>query len=90
MESFRIRRAPVENVRRLCVLGTPPLALEGRQRAAAPVPKLLDGESEARVIAMRLGLPPPCYGSWSPRLPERQVAELGIVDSTSHEAMGRR
>ena len=43
--------------------GDPPLALEGRQRAAAPVPKLLDGEPEARVIAMRLSLPLPCYSS---------------------------
>ena len=88
MESFRFRRATVEILRRRCVLESPPLALEGRQRAAAPVPKLLDGEWEARVIAMRLGLPLPCYGSGPPRLPERQVVEVGIVDSISHEIMG--
>ena len=63
MESFRFRRATVQDVRRRCALESPPLALEGCQRAAATVPKLLDGESEARVIAMRLDLPLPCYGS---------------------------
>ena len=52
------------------------------------MPKLLDEGPEARVIAMRLGLPLPYYGSWSPRLLERQVVELGIVDSISRETMG--
>ena len=53
------------------------------------MPKLLDGEPEGRLIALRLGLPPQCCGNRSPRLPWRPVVELGIVDSISHEAVGR-
>ena len=38
---------------------------------------------------MRLGPPPAGYGNWSLRLLARQVVELGIVDSISHEIVGR-
>ena len=33
-------------------------ALERKRRDSPPVPKLLDGEQEAQIIALRLGLPP--------------------------------
>ena len=88
-EAFRCRARTVENVRRRCVLEGFPLALAGRQRASPPVPKLLDGEQEAHVIALRLGPPPTGYGNWSLRLLARQVVALGIVDSISHETVGR-
>ena len=61
-ESFRCCTWTVENVRKRCVLKGFPLALEGRQRQAAQVPKLLDREPEARVIATRLGPPPKDFG----------------------------
>ena len=72
-EAFRCRTRTVENVRKRCVLEGFTLALEGRRRHALPVPKLLDGEQEARVIATRLGPPPKGYGDWSLRLLARQV-----------------
>ena len=50
--------------------------------------KLLDGEQEAQLTALRLG-PPPGNGSWSLRLLARQVVELGIVASISHETRRR-
>lgn len=53
------------------------------------MPKLLDGEPEAHVIAMPLGQPSPGYGNWSLILLARQVAALGVVDSTSRETVGR-
>ena len=63
------------------------LALCGKQRGAPPVPKLLDGKQEARVIALRLSTPPVGYGNWSLRLLARHVIELGIVASISHETV---
>ena len=86
-DAFPCSVKTVENVRRRCVLEGFELALCGKQRSGPPVPKLLDGEQEAQVIALRLGPPPPGCGSWSLRLLARQVVELGIVDSISHETV---
>ena len=85
--AFRCRVKTVENVRRRCVREGFELALCGRQRSAPPVPKLLDGEQEARSIALRLGAPPEGYGSWSLRLLARHVVERGMVSSISHETV---
>ena len=88
-EAYRCRTRTVENVRRRCVLEGFEMALNGKQRSHPPVPKLLNGEQEAQLIALRLGPPPPGYGNWSLRLLARQVVELGIVDSISHETARR-
>jgi len=47
----------------------------------------LDGEQEARIIATRLGPPPPGYANWSLRLLARQVVELELATSISHETI---
>ena len=86
-EAFRCRVQTVENVRKRCVLEGFDLALCGKQRSAPPVPKLLDGEQEARLIALRLGSRPEGYANWSLRLLARHVVELGLVDSISHETV---
>ena len=87
--AFRCRVQTVENVRKRCVLEGFERALEGKQRAAGSVPKLLDGRQEAALIALRLGPPPPGYANWSLRLLARQVVELGIVATISHETVNR-
>ena len=89
-EAFGCRTKTVENIRQR----------SGRTRALSrrstgssakkpPTPKLLDGEQEAQVIAMRLGPPPPGYANWTLRLLAEQVVELGIVESISHETVRR-
>jgi len=50
---------------------------------------LLDGEHEAKVIAMRLGSPPKGYANWSLRLLARRVVELQLVESISYETIRR-
>jgi hypothetical protein len=62
-------------------------ALEGQKRDTPPTPPILDGEAEAKVIAMRLGKPPAGYGRWTLRLLAEQVVELEIVESISHETI---
>ena len=52
-----------------------------------PTEKLLNGEQEARIIAMRLGAPPKGYANWTLRLLARKVVELEIVESISHETV---
>jgi hypothetical protein len=63
--------------------------LDGVKRELPPVKKLLSDEQEARIIATRLGSPPPGYANWTLRLLARKVAELGIVEFVSSETVRR-
>ena len=87
--AFSCRVKTVENIRQRCVLEGFDKALERKQRATPPTPKILDGESEARIIALRLGPPPKGYANWSLRLLAHHVVELGIVESVSRETLRR-
>jgi hypothetical protein len=86
-EAFGCRVQTVENIRKRLVTDGFELALEGRKRATPPTPPLLDGEAEAKVIALRLGKPPAGYGRWTLRLLAEQAVELEIVESISHETI---
>jgi hypothetical protein len=88
-DAFGCRRQTVENVRRnLCERGLEQ-TLNGVKRKEPPVAKLLDGEQEAKLIAMRLSSPPPGYAGWSLRLLARKVVQLSHVESISHETVRR-
>ena len=54
-----------------------------------PRQPVLDGEQQAKVIAMRLGPPPKGFANWSLRLLAEKVVELSIVESVSHETIRR-
>jgi hypothetical protein len=86
-EAFGCRTKTVENIRQRLVEPGFPEALDRSQRRRPPVEKLLSGEQEARIIAARLGSPPPGYSNWTLRLLARKVVELGIVDSVSYETV---
>ena len=86
-EAFSCRTKTVENIREHLVTEGFEVALNGKQRATPPCPKKLDGEQEAKVIALRLGKPPPGFANWSLRLLANEVVELGLIDSISHETV---
>jgi transposase len=90
-EAFGCRTQTVENVRQHLVDRGFEQTLDGVRRTTPPTPKLLDGEREAKVIATRLGPPPPGYANWTLRLLARRVVELSIVGggSISHETVRR-
>jgi hypothetical protein len=88
-EAFDCRRQTVENVRECLVTEGFKTALNGKKRETPPRKKLLDGEQEAKLIALRLGSPPDGFGNWSLRLLAEQIVELEIVDSISHETVRR-
>jgi len=62
-------------------------ALERAKRDTPPTPKLLDGEQEAKSMAMRLGKPPAGYANWTLRLLAEQVVERRIAHAISHETV---
>jgi biotin operon repressor len=88
-EAFDCRRKTVENVRESLVTNGFEIALNGKKRETPPRKKLLDGQQEAKLIAMRLGSPPDGFGNWSLRLLADKVVELEIVDSISYETVRR-
>jgi hypothetical protein len=65
------------------------ITLDGKKREKPPTEKLLDGEQEAKIIAMRLGQPPAGYGKWTLRLLARKVVELEIVEAVSYQTIRR-
>ena len=88
-EALDCRTKTVENVRKRFVEEGFEIALNGKKREKPPTSKLLDGEQEAKIIAMRLGKPPKGYGKWTLRLLTRKVVELEIVDSVSYQTVRR-
>jgi hypothetical protein len=86
-QAFDCKTQTVENVRRRLVTCGFESTLCGEKRVKSPRPKLLDGEQEAKVIAMRLGEPSTGFANWSLRLPAGKVVELGIVPNISHETV---
>ena len=49
--------------------------------------RIVDGEIEAHLIALRCGKPPQGKGSWNLRLLADRLVELEIVPSISHETV---
>ena len=88
-EALDCRTKTVENVRKRFVEEGFALALHGKKREKPPTSKILDGEQEAKIIAMRLGKPPKGYGKWTLRLLARKVVELEIIDSVSYQTVRR-
>ena len=88
-DAFGCRTRTVENVRQRLVEHGFRESLDRTKRHTPPVEELLNGEQEARIIATRLGSPPPGYANWTLRLLARKVVELGIVESVSYETVRR-
>jgi homeodomain-containing protein len=86
-EAFNCRVQTIENVRKRLVTEGFELALEGKKRQAPATPPKLDGEGEAKLIAMRLGKPPAGYGHWTLHLLADELVALEVVDSISHETV---
>jgi Homeodomain-like domain len=88
-EAFGCRTKTVENVRQRLVENGFRQTLDGKKRETPPTEKLLDGEQEAKIIAMRLGSPPKGYANWTLRLLARKVVELEITPTVSRMTVSR-
>jgi hypothetical protein len=86
-DAFGCRINTVEKIRQRLVMDGFSIALNGKKRETPPRQKLLDGEQEAKVIALRLGEPPAGFANWSLRLLAEKVVELSIVESVSYETV---
>ena len=86
-EAFNCRTRTIEKLRKRLVEEGFEVALNGKKRENPPTPPKLDGEGEAKLIAMRLGRPPAGYGRWSLQLLADQLVKLEIVESISYETV---
>jgi hypothetical protein len=86
-DAFNCRVQTIENLRKRLVTEGFELALDRKKRQEPPTPCKLDGEAEAKLIAMRLGKPPAGYGHWTLQLLADELVTLEVVDSISHETV---
>lgn len=88
-EALDCRTKTVENIRKRLVEIGFEKTIEHAKRTTPPVGKILDGEQEAKLIAMRLGEPPTGFGKWTLRLLARKVVELEIAETVSYQTVRR-
>lgn len=78
----------VERVRKRFVFEGFEACLRSR-RSKRIYSRKLDGEQEARLVAVVCSSPPEGYGRWSLRLLADRVVQMKIIDSISHETVRR-
>jgi Homeodomain-like domain len=60
-----------------------------KKRETPPVPPVVTGEVEARLITLACSTPPPGHARWSLRLLEKHVALIDDVPDLDHSTIGR-
>jgi hypothetical protein len=87
-EALDCRTQTVENIRESLVTEGFEIALNGKPKSRVRR-KVLDGEQEAKIIALRLGQPPKGFSNWTLRLLAEEAVALEIVESVSYETVRR-
>ena len=87
-DALGVGSATVARVRRRCVEEGVEAALDRRPQANRR-PKVLDGEAEARLVAVACGEPPAGCAKWTLRLLADRLVELEVVGSVSTETVRR-
>jgi Homeodomain-like domain len=87
-DAFDCRTRSVESLRERLVTEGFEVALYGKPKSRVRG-KVLDGEQEAKIIALRLGQPPKGFANWTLRLLAEQAVALEIVESVSYETVRR-
>jgi transposase len=86
-EACRVTVRTVENIRKRLVLEGLESALNRRPQVRLSRQKILDGEKEAKIIALCCGAKPSGHARWTLRLLAERAVELDIVESISHETV---
>lgn len=84
--AYRTTEKSVGNLRRRFVENGFESALERQKRETPPKIKI-DGEIEAKIVALTCSDAPEGYSQWTLRLLADKVVELGIMESVSHTAI---
>ena len=85
--AFHCHCNTVANIRQRLVEQGLEKALERKPSPKPPHQRVCDGESEAKLIALRCGEPPVGRARWTLRLLADKAVELEIVPAISHETV---
>ncbi len=88
-EAFSCHRRTVEGLRKRLVIQGLDAALERKKRERPPIEPILDGEREARLIALACSQPPKGRSRWTLELLADKLVELHIVESISYRTVQR-
>lgn len=86
-EAFGIHTNTSHDIRRRFVEDGLQAALVRKKQERPSRKRIVDGEVEARLIALRCGQPPQGKGRWNLRLLADRLVELEIVPDISHETV---
>jgi len=89
IEALETSPSMVYRVRKQLVEEGLEAVLSRKPRATPSVPRIFDGEKEAKLIALACSEPPKGRARWTLRLLENKVVELAIVDRASDSTIGR-
>ena len=89
IEALETSASMVYRVRKQLVEEGFEAVLSRKPRATPAVPRIFDGEKEAKLIALACSKPPKGRARWTLRLLENKVVELNIVDRASDSTVGR-
>jgi hypothetical protein len=84
--AYHTTEKSIYNLRRRFVEQGFDAALGREKRTVAPRNKI-DGDIEAKIVALTCSKAPEGYSQWSLRLIADKVVELGIMESVSHTAI---
>lgn len=87
-EALEVSSSCVERVRKRLVEEGLEAALN-RRPSSRPSSRRLDGEQEARLVALACSTPPQGHGAWTLRLLADQMVALQYVESISYETVRR-
>ena len=88
-EAFDISIRTMQRIRQRFVEEGIRVALGARTRKPKPHRRKLDGEKEARLIALACSEPPQGHTRWTLRMLADRMVELCYVDTVSHETVRR-
>jgi transposase len=86
-DAFDVTIQTVERVRKQLVEEGFDAVLSRRQYTQKKSRKKIDGDVEARLIALSCSEPPDGYVRWTLRLLADRIVELGYIENISHEAV---
>ncbi len=86
-QAFGVHTNTIHGIRRRFVEDGLQAALERKKQDCPSRKRIVDGDAEARLIALRCGAPPEGTNRWNLRLLADKLVELEIVPRISHETV---
>ncbi len=86
-QAFGVHTNTIHGIRRRFVEDGLQAALERKKQDSPSRKRIVDGDAEARLIALRCGDPPEGTNRWNLRLLADKLVELEIVPSICHETV---